>query len=170
MNSEGDYGLSLALPGTQRAAAEQGVEAQRQVTDAYNLLETLGGGAGRLGQRLHREGQLALASPVALVAAVTHQQVESARRQAWLPRRSRGVHGGDPLPEWENGSPVEAADALCREIRSIALILGRAVESVPESWGTTLYHCAGSLFMVTAQLREVLQSPTNPLGYGEAVH
>jgi hypothetical protein len=157
MNSEAIYGLSLALPGIQRAVAKQGVEAQRQITDAFILLEILGRGASRLGRRLHRERLLALASPVALVAAVTRQQVESAKRQAWLPQASHGLYGWDPTREWDFMSPHDAVDALCDEMRSIAGVLLTAVDFAPLAWEANLCRCAGSVLLVTANLWEVLQ-------------
>jgi hypothetical protein len=99
---------------------------------------------------------------------VIRQQVEMATGTEWLPeypdaRNGLWGTGGtwevDLIPEDLRSLPgLEAAEALGEELHSIALLLANASDCVSRSWACNLSRCVGSLFLVVAQLQEVLDA------------
>ncbi len=164
MTASIDWRSLLAKPGICEAAEALGRQARSEIHDAYRALVLLGTEAAILGHGLRVEGDLALATPVALVATVIRQQVEMATGTEWLPEYPDDRNGlwvtweGDLSREDLRSLPgLEAAEALGEELYSIALLLANASDCVPSRWGRSLCRCIGSLFLVVAQLREVVE-------------
>ncbi len=160
-----DWRSLLAKPGICKAAEALGRQARSEIHDAYRALVFLGTEAAILGHGLRVEGNLALATPVALVATVIRQQVDMATGTEWLPEYPDACNGlwatgeGDLSREDLRSLPgLEAAEALGEELHSIALLLANASDCVPRSWTRNLFHCVGSLFLVVAQLQEVVDA------------
>jgi len=170
-----DWRSLLARPGICEAAEARGREAREEIHYAFRALDFLGTEAAILGHSLRAEGNLALATPVALVATVIRQQVEMASGTEWFPELpggiggSHGSHGsrgnratgstceGDLTSEDLRSLPgLEAAEALGEELQTLALLLANVSDCVPWPWTCKLLRCAGSLFLVLAQLHEVV--------------
>jgi hypothetical protein len=145
-----------------RAAVEaQGATARREISDAYDDLDTLSREAAALGQRLRREGALDLLAPITLAAAVARQQVQMALGTERYPSRA----GASGRPAWptlstvetlETVETVEAAALLSQELHTLALVLTSASDAAPATWSPPLWRCAGILQQVAAQLQEAV--------------
>jgi hypothetical protein len=141
-----------------RAAVEaQGATARREISDAYDDLDTLSREAAQLAQRLAKEGALELLAPVTLAAAVARQQVQMALGTERYPGRGGGNGSGGP--PWAALSTVESLDAaalLCQELHTLAMVLTGASDTVPATWSPPLWRCASILQQVAAQLQEAV--------------
>ena len=144
----------MARPEIRAAVAAQGRTARREIHDAYASLEAVSRGATALGQRLHREGCLALAAPVALAATVARQQITMARGTEGYP--GLGGFSDDPSAAWGTLPAEEASALLVEDLDTIALALAGATDGVPVAWGPGLRRCAGVLLQVAAQLQEAV--------------
>jgi hypothetical protein len=159
MTTSIDWASFLARPGIHDAAEAHGRQARREIHYAYRALDFLGTEAAILGHSLRAEGNLALATPLALVATVIRQQVEMAIGTEWFPERIGGGYDGDLSTEDLRTLPgLEAAEALGEELQTLALLLANAADCVPRRWTCKLLRCVGSLFLVLAQLQEVLDA------------
>ncbi len=159
-----DWRSLLAKPGICEAVEAQGRQARSEIHDAYRALVFLGTEAAILGHGLRVEGNLALATPVALVATVIRQQVDMATGTEWLPEYPDDRNGlwatweGDLSLEDLRSLPVlEAAEALGEELQTQALLLANASDRVPRSWTRNLFLCVSSLFLVVVQLQDAME-------------
>jgi hypothetical protein len=152
----------LIQPEARAAVDARGRQAREEIHYAFRALDLLGAEAAILGHGLRAEGNLALATPVALVATVLRQQVEMASGTEWFPGYS-----GASSDSWEEDLSLEdlrslpgleAAAALGEELQTLALFLANASNCVPGPWTCKLLRCVGSLFLVLAQLREVVDT------------
>jgi hypothetical protein len=163
-----DWPSILAKTGIREAVEAQGRQARGEIHYAYRALDFLGTEAAILGHSLRAEGNLALATPIALVATVIRQQVEMATGTEWFPECPGGTGGsngtwgigeGDlSLEDLRSLPGLEAAEALVEELQSLALLLANASDCVPQPWTCNLSRCVGSLFLVLAQLQEVAET------------
>jgi len=153
-----DWTSFLAKPGISEAIEAQSRQARAEVHYAYQTLDLLATEAAILGHGLRAERDYVLATPVALVATVIRQQVEMATGTEWFPGATGGG-GGDLTTEDLRSLPApEAAEALGEELQTLALLLANASDCVPRSWTRKLSRCVGSLFLVVAQLQEVVDA------------
>jgi hypothetical protein len=160
-----DWPTLLARPGIREAVEAQGRQARSEIHDAYRALVFLGTEAAILGHGLRVEGNLALATPVALVATVIRQQVEMATGTEWLPEYPDARNGlwttweGDlSLEDLRSLPGLEAAEALGEELQTQALLLANASDCVPRSWTRKLFLCVSSLFLVVVQLQDAVET------------
>ena len=152
-----DWRSILAKPGIGAAIQAQAREARSEIHYAYHALDLLGTEATLLGHQLRAEGNLTVATPVALVATVLRQQVTMATGTEWLPEHPGGACEGDPgLEDLSSLPALEAAEALREELQTLALLLANASDCAPASWGPSLSRCVGSIFLVAAQLQEIV--------------
>jgi len=159
----GSLAVGLAQPEVRAAVEARSREAREEIRYAFHALDFLGTEAAILGRSLRAEGNLALATPVALVATVIRQQVEMATGTEWFLEypgdtgSTGGTWEGDLTSEDLRSLPgLEAAEALGEELQTQALLLANVCDCVPRPWTCKLLRCAGSLFLVLAQLQEVV--------------
>jgi hypothetical protein len=161
-------GFSLPGGAELRAAVEaQSITARREISEAYDDLDTLSREAAALGQRLRREGSLELLAPVTLAAAVARQQVQMALGTERYPGRGGGKEsGGPPAAVLSTVAALDAAALLCQELHTLAIVLTGASDAVPATWSPPLWRCAGILQQVAAQLQEAVLAAGGHHGAG----